>query len=228
MMPPGTQHNPLLDTLEYYKLKHIINTGNNSTIAIKFSPQYLKKGDEIGLFANDTLLFGASKVDTGNIAIIAWGNNQNSSVRNGFFENENIRIKLWRKSENKVTPLIINWEDDAVGKYRKDDLQIGQIKSIASTSVFSFDKELGLESLDVFPNPVSDFCRVIANEEVKGELTLSLWNADGRSLQQWIFSKGLKKDETVNIPVNIFPTGSYMLKFEGKNIRGFKKLQIIR
>ena len=228
MMPPGTQHNPLLDTLEYYKLRNNINTGNNSTIAIRYSSQYLKKGDEIGLFANDTLLFGASKVDTGNIAIIAWGNNQNSSVRNGFFENENIRLKLWRKSENKVYPLIINWEDDAVGKYRKDDLQIGQIKSIASTSVFSFDKEEGLESLDVFPNPVSDFCKVIANEEVKGELILSLWNADGKSLQQWIFSKGLKKDETVNIPVNKFPTGSYLLKFEGKNISGFKKLQIIR
>ena len=228
IMPPGSQHNPLLDTLEYYKLRNNINTGNNSTIAIRYSSQYLKKGDEIGLFANDTLLFGASKVDTGNIAIIAWGNNQNSSGRNGFFENENIRIKLWRKSENKVYPLIINWEDDAVGKYRKDDLQIGQIKSIASTSVFSFDKEEGLESLDVFPNPVSDFCKVIANEEVKGELILSLWNADGKSLQQWIFSKGLKKDETVNIPVNKFPTGSYLLKFEGKNISGFKKLQIIR
>jgi hypothetical protein len=228
MMPPGTQQNPLLDTLEYFKLKNVINTGNNSTIAIRFSPQYLKKGDEIGLFANDTLLFGASKVDTGNLAIIAWGNNQNSSGRNGFFENENIRLKLWRKSENKVYPLIINWEDDAVGKYRRDDLQIGHIKSIASTSVFSFDQEVGLESLDVFPNPVSDFCRVIANEEVKGEIILSLWNADGKSLQHWIFSKGLKKDETVNIPVNNFPTGSYFLKFEGKNIRGFKKLQIIR
>jgi hypothetical protein len=47
-------------------------------------------------------------------------------------------------------------------------------------------------------------------------------------LQHWIFSKGLKKDETVNIPVNNFPSGSYLLKFEGKNIRGFKKLQIIR
>lgn len=228
MMPPGTQHNPLLDTLEYYKLRNNINTGNNSTIAIRFSSQYLKKGDEIGLFANDTLLFGASKVDTGNLAIVAWGNNQNSSGRNGFFENENIRIKLWRKSENKVYPLIINWEDDAVGKYRKDDLQIGQIKSIASTSVFSFDKEMGLESLDIFPNPVSDFFRVEANEEVKGEVILSLWNADGKSLQQWIFSKGLKKNETVNIPVNNFPTGNYLIKFEGKNIRGFKKLQIIR
>jgi hypothetical protein len=228
MMPPGIQHNTLLDTLEYYKLRNIINTGNNSTIAIRYSSLYLKKGDEIGLFANDTLLFGASKVDTSNLAIIAWGNNQNSSGRNGFFENENIRIKLWRKSENKVYPLIINWEDDAVGKYRKDDLQIGHIKSIASTSVFPFDKEIGLESLDIFPNPVSDFCRVIANEEVKGEITLSLWNADGKSLQQWTFSKGLKKDETLNIPVNNFPTGSYLLKFEGKNIRGFKKLQIIR
>ena len=228
MMPPGIQHNALLDTLEYYKLRNIINTGNNSTIAIRYSSQYLKKGDEIGLFANDTLLFGASKVDTSNLAIIAWGNNQNSSGRNGFFENENIRIKLWRKSENKVYPLIINWEDDAVGKYRKDDLQIGHIKSIASTSVFPFDKEIGLESLDIFPNPVSDFCRVIANEEVKGEIILSLWNADGKSLQQWTFSKGLKKDETLNIPVNNFPTGSYLLKFVGKNIRGFKKLQIIR
>lgn len=227
-MPPVTQHNSLLDTLEYYKLMSNINTGNNSTIAIRSSSQYLKKGDEIGLFANDTLLFGASKVDTGNLAIIAWGNSQNSSGRNGFFENENIRIKLWRKSENKVYPLIINWEDDAVGKYRKDDLQIGQIKSIASTSVFSFDKEMGLESLDIFPNPVSDFCRVTANEEVRGEVMLSLWNADGKSLQQWLFSKGLKKNETVNISVNNFPTGSYLLKFEGKNIRGFKKLQIIR
>ena len=228
MMPPGSQHNPLLDTLEYYKLRNNINTGNNSTIAIRYSSQFLKKGDEIGLFANDTLLFGASKVDTGNLAIIAWGNSQNSSGRNGFFENENIRIKLWRKSENKVYPLIINWEDDAVGKYRKDDLQIGHIKSIASTSVFSFDKEMGLERFDVFPNPVSDFCRVMANEEVKGEVILSLWNADGKSLQQWVFSKGLKKDETVNIPVNNFPPGTYLLKFEGKNIRGFKKLQIIR
>ena len=228
MMPPVTQHNPLLDTLEYFNLRNNKNTGNNSTIAIRYSSQYLKKGDEIGLFANDTLLFGASKVDTGNLAIIAWGNSQNSSGRNGFFENENIRIKLWRKSENKVYPLIIHWEDDAVGKYRKDDLQIGHIKSIASTSVFSFDKEMVLERLDVFPNPVSDFCTVIANEEVKGEVILSLWNADGKSLQQWIISKGLKKDETVNIPVNNFPTGSYLLKFEGKNIRGFKKLQIIR
>ena len=87
---------------------------------------------------------------------------------------------------------------------------------------------MGLERLDVFPNPVSDFCRVIANEEVKGEVILSLWNADGKLLQQWVFSKGLKKDETVNIPVNNFPTGSYLLKFEGRNIRGFKKLQIIR
>ena len=228
ILPPGSQHNPLLDTLEYYKLRNNINTGNNSTIAIRYSSQYLKKGDEIGLFANDTLLFGASKVDTGNLAIIAWGNNQNSSGRNGFFENENIRIKLWRKSENKVYPLIINWEDDAVGKYRKDDLQIGNIKSVASTSVSSFDKEMGLESLDVFPNPVSDYFRVIANEEVKGELILSLWNADGKSIQQWVFSKGLKKDETVNIPVSNLPIGSYLLKFEGKNIRGFKKLQIIR
>ncbi|MEY4260335.1 MAG: hypothetical protein RL656_1308, partial [Bacteroidota bacterium] len=228
MMPPVTQHNPLLDTLEYFNLRNNKNTGTNSTIAIRYSSQYLKKGDEIGLFANDTLLFGASKVDTGNLAIIAWGNSQNSSGRNGFFENENIRIKLWKKSENKVYPLIIHWEDDAVGRYRKDDLQIGYIKSIASTSVFSFDKEMGLERLDVFPNPVSDFCKVIANEEVKGEVILSLWNADGKSLQQWVFSKGLKKDETVNIPVNNFPTGSYLLKFEGKNIRGFKKLQIIR
>jgi hypothetical protein len=228
MMPPRTQHNPLLDTLEYFKLKNIINTGNNSTIAIRYSSQYLKKGDEIGLFANDTLLFGAIKVDTGNLAITAWGNNQNSSGRNGFFENEIIRLKLWRKSENKVYSLIINWEDDAVGKYRKDDLQIGTIKSIATTSVFSFDKELGLESLDVFPNPVSDFCRIKANEEFKGEVIISLWNADGKSIQHWIYSKGLKKDETVNIPVNNFPTGSYLLKFEGKNIRGFKKLQIIR
>ena len=108
------------------------------------------------------------------------------------------------------------------------NLQIGHIKSIATTSVFSFDKELGLESLDVFPNPVSDFCRVIANEDFKGEVIISLWNADGKSLQHWIYSKGLKKDETVHIPVNNFPTGSYLLKFEGKNIRGFKKLQIIR
>ena len=114
-MPPGTQHNPLLDTLEYYKLRNNINTGNNSTIAIRYSSQYLKKGDEIGLFANDTLLFGASKVDTGNLAIIAWGNSQNSSGRNGFFENENIE-EVFNKIVDEVYAREIDY--DNIGNFK--------------------------------------------------------------------------------------------------------------
>ncbi|MFM7090551.1 MAG: M12 family metallopeptidase, partial [Bacteroidota bacterium] len=227
-MPPGIQHNPLTDSLEYYKLRNNINTGNNSTIAIRFTPQYLKKGDEIGLFANDTLLFGASKVDTGNIAITAWGNNQAVSGRNGFFENENIRIKLWRKSENKVYPLFINWEDNGDGKYRKDELLIGQIQSIATTSLFSQDYDKGVENIDIFPNPVSTICKVMAKEDVKGEIIITLWNEEGKSIQKWIFAKGILEDESVDISLSNFPSGNYLLRFSGKNIEGFKKLQIIR
>jgi len=227
-MPPGIQHNPLTDSLEYYKLRNNVNTGNNSTIAIRFTPQYLKKGDEIGLFANDTLLFGASKVDTGNIAITAWGNNQAVSGRNGFFENENIRIKLWRKSENKVYPLFINWEDNGDGKYRKDDLLIGQIQGIATTSLFSQDYDKGVENIDIFPNPVSTICKVMAKEDVKGEIIITLWNEEGKSIQKWIFAKGILEDESVDISLSNFPSGNYLLRFSGKNIEGFKKLQIIR
>ena len=228
VLPPSIQFNPLVDSLEYYKLRNNINTGNNSTIAIRYSSQYFKKGDEIGLFANDTLLFGASKIDTGNIAIIAWGNNQSVTGRNGFFENENIRLKLWRKSENKVYPLFIKWEDDADGKYRKDNLQIGFIQGIASTAIFSLENERGIGSIDIFPNPANAFCKVIAKEDLKGEITISLWSAEGKSIQHWIFSKGLIKDESMDIPLSNLPQGNYLLKFDGENIQGVKKLQIIR
>ena len=226
VIPPGMQNNAMMDTLEYFNWRNFQNTGNNCTIAIRYSGQFLKKGDEIGVFANDTLLFGASKVDTGNIAIIAWGNSQSVSGRNGFFENENIRFKLWRKSENKVYPIFIQWEEGAEGKYRKDDLQIGSIQSIASTGLFS--KENGAESIDIFPNPASSFCQLKIKEDIGGEIIFSLWNAEGKSIQNWIFSNGLVKEEIVNFPLTNLPAGNYLLKFDGKNIQGSKKLQIIR
>jgi hypothetical protein len=226
VIPPSIQYIPMLDTLEYYKWRVNQNTGNNSTIALRYSNQFLKKGDEIGVFANDTLLFGASKVDTGNIAIIAWGNSQNVSERNGFFENENIRFKLWRKSENKVYPLFIQWEDGADGKYRKDDLQIGSIQSIASTGLFSSENEAG--RIEIFPNPANSFCQILVLETLIGEITLSLWNTEGKLIQNWVYTKGLAQGEVLEIPLSNLPTGSYLLNFDGKNIQGVKKLQIIR
>jgi hypothetical protein len=69
---------------------------------------------------------------------------------------------------------------------------------------------------------------VIAKEDLKGEITISLWNAEGKSIQHWIFSKGLIKDESMDIPLSNLPQGNYLLKFDGKNIQGVKKLQIIR
>jgi hypothetical protein len=227
-IPPGIQNQPLTDSLEYYTLRANLNTGNNSTIVLRYAPQYLKKGDEIGLFASDTLLFGASKVDTGNIAIIAWGNNPSVSGRIGFFENENIRIKLWRKAENKVYPLFIQWEENGDGKYRKDDLLIGQIQGIAATSLFPLDFDKGVENMDIFPNPANTICTLRAKAAVKGEIIISLWNAEGKSCQQWIIGKGLLADESVGFSLANFPTGNYLLKFSGQNIQGYKKLQIIR
>ena len=61
-----------------------------------------------------------------------------------------------------------------------------------------------------------------------GEIIFSLWNAEGKSIQNWIFSNGLVKEEIINIPLTNLPAGNYLLKFDGKNIKGSKKLQIIR
>jgi hypothetical protein len=124
--------------------------------------------------------------------------------------------------------LFIKWEDDADGKYRKDNLQIGFIQGIASTAIFSLENERGIGSIDIFPNPANAFCKVIAKEDLKGEITISLWSAEGKSIQHWIFSKGLIKDESMDIPLSNLPQGNYLLKFDGKNIQGVKKLQIIR
>jgi hypothetical protein len=228
MIPPGIQWTPLTDTLEYYPTGSQLNTGNNSTIAIRYSSRFLTPGDEIGLFANDTLLFGASKVDTGNIAITAWGNSQPIMGRNGFYENESIRFKLWRKSENKVYPIFIQWEDGADGKYRKDDLQIGFIQSIASTALFPVENEKGIESVEIFPNPAHSFFRIMVKEDIKGPILLSLWQAEGKSMQSWSISQGFTKGEPVNMVLPPLPSGQYWLKFEGKDVRGTRKLQIIR
>jgi hypothetical protein len=65
-------------------------------------------------------------------------------------------------------------------------------------------------------------------ETLIGEITLSLWNTEGKLIQNWVYTKGLAQGEVLEIPLSNLPTGSYLLNFDGKNIQGVKKLQIIR
>lgn len=81
------------------------NTGKNGSIGIQSSinprigNQSLHTGDAVGVFflRNDSLICaGYSLWQTGqNIAIVAWGDNEQTTLKDGFAEGELIRFKIW-------------------------------------------------------------------------------------------------------------------------------------
>ncbi|MFH0988639.1 MAG: T9SS type A sorting domain-containing protein [bacterium] len=86
-------------------------TGKNGTIAVqtainpKIGTQPLKAGDAIGVFfmRNDSLVCGGYTLWDGsqNIAITAWGDDDQTTMKDGFAEGELMQFKIWDSERGK-------------------------------------------------------------------------------------------------------------------------------
>jgi pimeloyl-ACP methyl ester carboxylesterase len=97
------------------------NTGRNATIVIptsatlKIGTRTLKTGDAIGVFFvrdNDLICAGYKHWIQGqNIAITAWGDDDQTPTKDGFDENELLRFKIWdadHQREYNATPTFLS------------------------------------------------------------------------------------------------------------------------
>lgn len=89
------------------------NTGDNYSIIIDaatINNNPIEIEDEIGVFTPDSLCVGAS-VWTGNtpLALVAWVDNSQTNVIDGYIKGDVMNFRIWDKSENKEFPTIANY-----------------------------------------------------------------------------------------------------------------------
>jgi len=224
--PPVVQQDVQQDTLTYYRLGGKINTGNHAIVVLRSNTLLLRPGDEIGLFASDTMLFGAARVDTGNLALTAWGNGSLVAPRNGFLDGEMMRLKLWRRSDNRVYPLLIQWEEGTEGRYRRDELFIGKILSLALTPTPFVEEDVA--SLGIYPNPAAEYCQILPALDFLSPVKVHLSDAGGKVVKSWVFPDGLRRDRPEELRWTDIPPGNYVLRLENSHKVVHKKLQILR
>jgi hypothetical protein len=84
--------------------KGVANTGSNATLALPTTANPnlmgapLVTGDEIGVFTPDGLCVGATVWENQNVAIIIWGDNDQTPRLDGIRPGEQMRFCVWRQS----------------------------------------------------------------------------------------------------------------------------------
>lgn len=191
----------LADTPQYFSLPQGYNTGMNATLVFLAvgAGDILQTGDEIGIFAGDTLLCGAGKYTGINLAITVWGDDADSTGRQGMLPGERYKAFVWKAAENKIYPLTLVF---AQGKdtYQEDDVAIIQGLSLFATSVAEKNQD---RAIAIFPNPSNGNLTLITEMALTGPAQVRIINISGQVVWEKRFGNGM----SASVPHQIYLPG---------------------
>ncbi len=198
------------DSFQYFKLQENYNTGSNATLIIlaEAAAGAIQTGDEIGVFAADTMLCGAGKFNGANLAITIWGDDSTQPGRQGMLPGETYSIRLWKASENKVYPLIVEFlQGNAL--YQEDDIEIIRRVQLNTTGTTEY---LDPCLIYLFPNPARDQVVVMPAIELSGLVEFRMIGMNGQLAFQTSFNQGWPAGVSQTIPLDKYPEGVYSVQ----------------
>lgn len=163
------------------KLEHypeVSGTGSSAILLIQ-SPQ-IGEGDEIAAWSGKNILIGAGKVISGKCILVLWGKDPLLPEQNGADEEEQLRLTLWKKDQNKETRLAITSLKDGITKtpvspylkYTSESVLIGTSKNVPFTHYLEQN----------YPNPFNPSTMISYGIPERVHVRLEVFNSIGQQV----------------------------------------------
>lgn len=197
-----------------------LNMTPSSQIAL-FMPESLTNfidGDVIGAFDQNGTNFGYCAVSgtDKNLTITLFGDDNTSTVKDGFVNNEAVSFKLMRASTGEVFDVEVEYSqilENVSGNFIEGSFSaISKVKMTATGII-----DPAFSTIRIFPNPTSDILN-ITGVTIKSEL--NLFNVFGEQ----VYSTELTQSSVIN--VGSLAKGTYVLRISNENGNTFNKLVI--
>ncbi len=146
----------------------------------------IMEGDEIGIFDGD-LCVGALKLIGQNLLssvnLIASADD-NDKLANGFFEGDNIHLKLYR--DGKEYPLKLNALNNSFLQFEKNGTIFLEAQLDLNTDV---TLQKNILDVSIYPNPFSEILTIEINLPIQQDLTVELFDINSRKIRQLYIGK---------------------------------------
>ncbi|MBK9016271.1 MAG: T9SS type A sorting domain-containing protein [Saprospiraceae bacterium] len=184
----------------------------------------LTRGDEIGIVNRKGELYGSGRYDGYSLAMVATGDDAiTSSHIEGFAEGETMFFRVWKKGEEKAFDVKVVFENGsdsfaAEGVFMAMDLEIQQVSSIQD--------ELKEIQWSAYPNPATSTLNFDIHLSDASPLHLELLSHDGRQVANIYNGKTDVGRTKLQVNVNTFPAGIYLVRLTTKQGVSVKKIII--
>ena len=180
------------------------NTGNNSSISIPIHPTIdnvpISNGDAIGVFfsRNDTMICGGYTIwdHNSNNGIIIWGNNAQTTIKDGFAQNEVIQFRIWDAQNSKEYPALVKLAGGKTSYFINEYLTVDSLRA-ATKIMHTVNLHAGWNLISTYADPhvanMDSVCKDIRNYMVllKDGLGNFYWpNYDIYQVHNFEFKKG--------------------------------------
>ena len=202
---------------------NVKNTGHNMTLGL---PAYIWNespaiGDEIGIYAENGQLVGASVYQGDYVATTVWGNDDLTTNVDGLLEGETYSIKLYRVNENVEETYEITTWTEGNGMYADDAIVIaGKLESIALTGSVTLGQNT--------PNPANISTEISFFLPQDENVTISVYNILGEKLEDLVSSEFNSGNHTILLDVSKYAVGTYMYKLTTDTYESTRKMNVIR
>ena len=203
---------------EYFT--NITNTGNNMTLVIPKDAWEIVPniGDEIAVYSSDDILVGSGVYNNTNTFITIWGNDTYSNRKDGLYNKEKFKLRLWNKSNNISSDIVIFNIIEGDEFYKSDTYSIvGSLKTVLGNQP---------ELYQNYPNPFTDKTTIGFYLPKSNNISIMLYNALGekvRTLANGNYAQGTHK---LVISGDDISTGIYYYKLKTEKFEIVKQLCI--
>lgn len=194
-------------TPTYFEVPELTETNMTLGIPIQAWGVTPKINDEIAVFDAQDRVRGVGVFNGDNMVISIWGDDEHNNLKTGFYEGEQMTIKLRdMESKSNFNLNITDWQDGS-NEFKKDEIAI--VSSIHQGE--RVDDEFKV--YPVMPNPSSSDAHIQIFSPSQVFADISLYNILG----ELIFHQGVHLNEGMsihNIPSSTFANGAYELKVQ--------------
>ncbi|MCP4089319.1 MAG: T9SS type A sorting domain-containing protein [Gammaproteobacteria bacterium] len=210
---------------EHYNLNK--NTGSNATIVIPTgSIPGLEIGDEIGIFNTNGQLAGSGVYNDQPLAIAVWGNDATSSDDSNFNDGESFSLRIWKPGNGREYILRSEFSS-GTSHYMTNGLSVLGKTFLPGEGIQGQSISLDVETLAIYPNPVSDILTIHIHLKAATEVFVSIVDVTGRKGLSSNNHELEKGQHVLKLDISSLAAGQYfyILKtIQSSYVKGFVKM----
>ena len=194
-------------------------TASNHNIAIRADAlQQIEVGDFIGTFTREGYCAGLTQISdvNQNQVITIFGNDNTTSEKDGFMQDEHISFKLYRPAKDKEYNLMVAYDrsiSTSNGTFTDNGLSAINEILFDPTNISGITKN----EINIFPNPSTGIFEIIV-PGISTRYNINIYGMTGNL----VFNSDIEGNTKINL--NGLPKGIYIIKIDGYDFVNYEKL----